>query len=309
MHTRKNMASDRESKPDSTKVSSGKTVKLKSGVTIDIEAKEHSGPLTAVKHKGDRDWCVVVIGGVTCVGVFHELLMGSRYELEGLFEENKKFNTWNFKTKSYKVEVDTTLGIKHLLLTECPGIGPSIANRLATRFQKETLNVIKDSPEKVVEFLKIKPEVASEMQKWAAGQAANLDIKQRLYRIGITPGQVSKLISEFGNNAEQKIKKDCFGMTKIKGFGFKTVAKIADLIGIPPDDKGRIKAALLYSIETLYDEGHTCLPCSDVVRTACELTGVVQEKILPVLEVMIKDKSIISNNQNWDECKSELSTL
>ena len=301
------MASDPQQSKASAEVSSGKIVKLKSGVKVDIEAKTHSGQLTAVRFKGEGSWAIITVGGVDCVGTFPELMMGATYQMEGVFEENKKYNTWNFKAKQYSVEVDTTIGIKHLLLTECPGLGPALANRLVTRFQKETLKLIEKEPKAISEFLGISLDLAMKMQGWAAGQSANLDIKQRLYRIGITQGQVSKLIAAYGNNAEQKIKKDCFGMTKIKGFGFKTVAQIADLIGVPPDDPGRLKAALLYSIETLYNEGHVCIPCTEIIREACSLTGIVQQKVTPILEEMIKEKSIVTELEDWDKYKETLS--
>lgn len=186
---------------------------------------------------------------------------------------------------------------------ECPGLGPSLANRLVTKFQDQTLKVIENEPGKIADILKIGFEDASKISEWAKGQAANLDMKQRLYKIGITQGKVKKIIDLYGMNAEQKIKKDCFELTKVHGFGFKTVAQIADLIGIPVDDPGRIKAALKYSIEELSGEGHSCLHCNDVIRKAFELTTVHQSKLKPYLQQLLDSHELISENEDWEKYK------
>jgi len=280
-----------------------KTVKLKSGVTVDIESTQHAGPLTAVKFKKDNGWCITTIGGVGCIGTLHEIHQGAIYHLEGQFVENTQYSTWDFKFKSYTVNVNTTNGIRELLIKECPGLGPSLANRLVTKFQSQTLKVIETEPGKIADFLKIGFEDASRISEWAKGQAANLDMKQRLYKIGITQGKVKKIIDLYGMNAEQKIKKDCFDLTKVHGFGFKTVAQIADLIGVPADDPGRLRAALKYSIDELSNEGHSCLHCNDVIRKAFELTAVNQSKLKPHLQSLLELHELISEHEPWDEYK------
>lgn len=284
-----------------TKTVEPKKVRLKSGVTVDILATAHQGQLSSVILKKDSGWGIFVIGGVSCVGVLHEIQVGAAYSLVGKYEENKKYNSWDFKVSSYTVDINTSNGIRELLINECPGLGPSLVNRLVTNFQQSTLQVLEREPQKVAEFLGTTLEQATKFSQWAKGQSANLDMKQRLYKIGITQGKVKKIIESYGANAEAKIKKDCFGLTGIHGFGFKTVAAIADLIGVPKDDPGRIKAALKYSLEELQNEGHTCLHANDVLRAAHQLTAVHQNKISPLLEEMITNQELIKETEDWGE--------
>lgn len=284
MNTETKLETKLETKPEE------KLVKLKSGVTVNVLSKQYSGVLTQTIHKTDRGFAIVKVNGVSCLGLLPSPVMGAKYSFDGAFEEDKKYNTWQFKFKKFEVEIDHIHGMRDYLIREAPGLGPQLATKIVNEFRDRTLDVLENQPETLASrFPGISVDKAICLQDWAKGERSNFHIKERLYTIGLTPSQVTKTIAHYGNNAERKIKEDCFKLTEIHGFGFKTVSAIADMIGIPKDDPGRIKASLLHAITVMCDEGHTCVARSQVVRESCALLALNQNLVAPIFDKMIED--------------------
>jgi len=279
---------------------SAKLVKI-GGQEFDVTQIQHRGILYRVKFKNDSGFVVCTIGPVSCVGVIHQINVGAEYLLTGEWEEEKKYGSgWQFKFKTYEVFVDAKRGLKELLIRECQHIGPALAARIVTTFGDEAMQVLAHHPEKLTAISGISEAVAKSIQGWAKAERSNLDIKKKLYGIGLLPAQVDKLLKEYGTNAEQKIRQDCFTLTAIKGFGFKTVASIADLLGIPKSDTGRVKAAIMYTMqENCEEEGHTCMVASELIRGVAILNGVSQECVGVVLDQMIRDEELLTDKMEW----------
>jgi len=234
------------------------------------------------------------------VGVIPKANVGAEYLLTGEWEENLKFGGWQFVFKSYECFVNSQHGLKELLVRECKHIGPQLASRLVNKFGDKTMHVLCTDPASLTLVAGVSQNIALAVNEWAKAERSNLQLKERLYAIGMLPNQVEKVINQYGHNAEEKIRKDCFSLTEIKGFGFKTVAKIADLLGVPKTDPGRIKAAILYQLnESCEEGGHTHLPASELIREVAILCEIGQQSIEPVLEAMIKKGELLTNETDW----------
>ena len=286
-----------EIKPDETY-----NVKLKSGVTVNIKSNTFSGVLqSVVVQRGS--WGIFKINGVNCIGIIHDLQIRAQYKLTGKFEENKKYNTWDFKFTEYECTIDKTAGLRDYLVREAPNIGPQVAVKLVNVFGNDTIKVLASNPGQIADTIQgLSIDRAMALQVWAKGELSNARIKEKLYEIGITKGQVDKLIKAYGNNAEQRLKEDCFSLTEIHGFGFITAAKIANLIGVPKTDKGRIKAGVIYSLDCLLDRGgHACLESSELVRESCALLELSQEHINPIIKQMIQDGDLVTEETDFKQ--------
>lgn len=275
---------------------------LKGGVEVDLNSKSHAGQLTKVVYqKAGSDFVILKIGGVDCIGMMSAPQMSAQYTLEGDFVENKKFNTWNFKFKKYEAKIDASAGLRELLIRECPYLGPTKASRLVTLFRDETLKVLAEQPEKVRANISISYDRIMEMQVWAKGIAKNAHVKEKLYGIGLTPALVEKLISHFGSDAAKKIKEDCFQLIGIPGIGFKTADNISNMLGIPHDNPGRVKAAILYCMECLTDQGHTCIPRTDLVRDVCRVAVIDQTAADKIIEELISEERLLTEQNKIAE--------
>lgn len=282
-------------------------VRLSSGVKLDLDITNVEGQISRVRFKSDTNGFVVfTCNGINCVGIMPDAKIGITVKLFGSLQENKKYNTWDFKFERYETNIEEGAGIAKLLAREAPGIGPGLAARIITIFGEDSLSVITKDYARLTQIPGITIEKAKTLSEWVKKEIAVINTKQKLYKIGLMPAQVSKVIVKYGADAERKIKSDCFSLTEIHGFGFKTVSSIADMLGIPEDDPGRIKAAIHYSIEELCEsDGHTCVRSVDLVRKVCELTGIHQSKITPFIEQEIESKTIVTEQTEWEELLKE----
>jgi exodeoxyribonuclease V alpha subunit len=283
-------------------------VRIRSGVTIDLSHTEHKGALTKILHANEKGFFIGVVGGVSCVGHIHQPKKGFSYLLEeGEFKYNEKFSQYQFNFKKYTELSNQGTGLETYIVRECPGLGPVAARQIIKAYKDDALLMLSKYPTTVSGEIKgISPEAMIVASDWATGELSNAKIKTRLYEIGIMPSQVQKLIAKYGNNAEKKIRDDCFSLTEIHGFGFTTVDKIADLIGIPKNDPGRIKACLMYAMQKLCDNGHTCVSVRELVKTTCDMLGIYQQVVIPFLQDLIDSKKVISSKTTLKSLSEEL---
>lgn len=302
-------APQNSTKPNQVKPTQAKPTEPVSigGRKFDVNSTEYRGQLFSIKYRGNNNWVICKIGPVACLGFLPNPQIGAEYTLKGEWELNTKYgHEWQFRFKSYTCQIDASKGLKELLVRECKHIGPALAVQLVTRFGNDTLKVLAQDTEedkaKVLALPHISAAAAESIREWVKLEKSTTYLKQKLYGIGLLPAQIDKLISAYGYQAEQKLKQDCFALTEVKGFGFKTVAKIADLLGIPTTDPGRIRAAIHYQLEEGCREwGHCCVVVSELIRQVASLCNITQAHVEPVLAKMLAEEELITANTNWKE--------
>lgn len=280
------------------------------GRQFDVNSSEYHGQLLSVKYKGDHGWLICNIGPVSCLGVLPNPQIGAEYVLKGEWELNTKYGQeWQFRFKTYECHIDASKGLKELLVRECKHIGPAIAAQLVKHLGNDTLKVLaQNTPEDIARLAKIPGMAgfilahADSVKEWVRLEQSTTYLKQKLYGIGLFPAQIDKLIKAYGYEAETKLRQDCFSLTEVKGFGFKTVARIADLLGVPSTDPGRIRAAISYQLEEMCREwGHCCIVVSELIRQVATLCNITQAHVEPIIAKMVADDELLTNNTNWKE--------
>jgi ATP-dependent exoDNAse (exonuclease V) alpha subunit len=278
------------SETDARSEESDNLVKLKSGKRFDKTAKHFTGTLLEVKFSGANDFVICNIDKVMCKGKIKDPVIGASYAMTGKLVFNDKFKDWNFEFDSYEAKIDEERGLVQYLAREAPGVGPAMANKLVALHGFGIMDTLRsDGP-----VAGLTDRQHKDLKAWAEREGSNSGVKERLYAIGLSVSQVNKLLNHYGHNAEDKIRNDCFSLTEIKGFGFKTVSAIANLLGIPTHDKGRIKAAIVYAADYLTDEcGHVHLTVAQLVKEACALLSLNQDAIIPVMIEMLQEEELL----------------
>lgn len=77
--------------------------------------------------------------------------------------------------------------------------------------------------------------------------------------LGVGIASVKRLVDYFGDPKTllEKMRKNIYCLTKVDGFGFKSVDELAKKLGIPNDDPNRIRSGAFYVIEELVKNGDT----------------------------------------------------
>lgn len=256
------------------------------------DAKQIEGYLDKITYNKGT-WCILSIKTKNhqghdilfrCIGNAEERIEGAYYKFQGSFKNDKyNQNKKSFYFTKYEVAYNNDeRGIITYIALEIPGIGEAGAKKLYSVFGAQTLIRMGDAEA----LLNVLPRLTERQAREISDQInrnTNLkDLKRRLYGIGLTPGLVNRLILHYGEdkNIESIVRKDCFGLTEIAGIGFSTVSKIATLLGIPKNDNGRIKAAVVYAIEELEtSEGHSCVTKEDLISKTSKLLGFFHDSI------------------------------
>lgn len=232
----------------------------------------------------------------TCKGSIHNPVVGMKYRFHGRWMKDEVRGTWNFVFKISELFFDSGKeGFVKYLSTEVHGIGPRIAEAIYEKYGQDAFETLETNPVKVSQDIPgISPERAGEISAYLKKEAGIRDLRKRMYAIGLTHWQINTIIQQYGSDAERTLREDVFKLTEIKGLGFKRVSSIADMLEIPKDDPGRMRAAVIYAIDALMDDGHTCILGHEIICKAQELLDVKHANISAILEELVESGVLAS---------------
>ncbi|MCA9935488.1 MAG: ATP-dependent RecD-like DNA helicase [Ardenticatenaceae bacterium] len=245
-----------------------------------IRLKPDRRGMLPFKYASGRD------GLVTAVGNLPEVNPGEWLKLSGQWVAHAKHG------RQFQVELceqslpATTEGIKRYLGSGMiRGVGPVMAERIVNRFGDETLEVIDHDPERLLTVLGIgKKRVKSILKSWAE-QRAIKDVMIFLQSHGVSTALAIKIYKKYGDDSLAIVQNKPYQMVRdIYGIGFKTADKIAQALGLAPDDPARIEAGIAYTLNRMAEEGHVYMPQEELEPEAAEILGVEAAKVTQVLE-------------------------
>jgi len=228
---------------------------------------------------------------VAIVGVLPSPMPGETLRLKGEWVVDNKFGE-QFRVQSCLSVLPATItGIqKYLGSGMVKGIGPVMAKRIVTRFALETLDVIEDSPEQLLEVEGIGSVRVDRISKAWQEQKEIREVMIFLQGEGVSSTYAVKIYKEYGNKAIAVVKENPYRLAlDISGIGFKTADKIAQNMGIDPGSPMRAEAGIIHVLSELVDEGHVYYPYEKLKEKAGELLE-VNESILDTALATLSDQ-------------------
>ncbi|RKY90543.1 ATP-dependent RecD-like DNA helicase [candidate division KSB1 bacterium] len=237
---------------------------------------------------------------ITVLGNLPFLIEGERVALSGRWEKNPKYG-YQFRVEEYRTLLPITKeGIKNYLGSGLiRGIGPVHAERLVNHFGLQTLEIIENNPEKLLEVEGI-GEKRLEMIKQAWKEQKDLkEVMLFLSQHGISPNLALKIYRNYGNQTLDVLRHNPYQIAEdVWGIGFLTADRIAQSLGIAPDEPARIEAGLKYVLLNATEEGHVFLPRSELLSRSRELLKLETNLIETVLEELIKVGHIVAEDDS-----------
>jgi exodeoxyribonuclease V alpha subunit len=223
---------------------------------------------------------------ITVVGNLPELNPGEWLRLTGQWLSHPKHG------RQFQVELceqtlpATAEGIKRYLGSGMVrGVGKVMAERIVNRFGAETLAVIDEHPEKLHEVLGIGRKRVDSINKAWAEQRAIKDVMIFLHGHGIPTHLAVKIYKQYGDQSLAVVQTTPYRLVQdVHGIGFKTADKIAQALGLAPDDPARIEAGIAYTLSRMAEEGHVYTPQDELEPEAAEILQVPADKVSAVLE-------------------------
>lgn len=190
-------------------------------------------------------------------------------------------------------------GIQKYLSYGVPGIGPVFAARLVQAFGKDTLRIIDTESILLTRVEGIGKKRRDEIKRAWDSQKSMRETMLFLHSHGISASQAMRIHKQYGDDAVAVVKRNPYRLASdVWGIGFKSADKIAMTMGIPKDSEIRAAAGILYTMETVTEDGNCFCPVADLLELAEKLLEIPGEILEPALEKEIHHGSLINENGN-----------
>ncbi|MBD2248071.1 ATP-dependent RecD-like DNA helicase [Nostoc sp. FACHB-888] len=231
----------------------------------------------------------------TIVGSFANIQPGQTLQLTGFWRDHPQFGP-QFQVVNYKETKPATLtGIeKYLGSGLIKGVGPVTARRIVAHFGLETLDIIENQIERLIEVQGIaKKRITLIKNAWLT-QKAIKEVMVFLQGHGVSTTYAVKIYKQYKDEAIATVTKNPYQLAAdIYGIGFLTADKIARNIGIAPDSEFRYRAGIIHCLSEGAEDGHCYLPQSELIESVIKLLAT--ESHQPTEEavaIIIKDMAL-----------------
>ncbi|MBS4163981.1 ATP-dependent RecD-like DNA helicase [Candidatus Protochlamydia amoebophila] len=201
-----------------------------------------------------------------------------------------------FEISSFRVEAPADiLGIKKYLGSGLiKGIGPKYATRIVDIFGIDTLKIIEESPQRLLEIEGLGAKRVEKIQACWIEQKSIRDVMIFLQGHGVSPAFAQKIFKKYGSQSILKLKDNPYCLARdIFGVGFKTADTVAQKMGISKDSEQRIGAGIEYVLSQLSGDGHVCYPVDEFLKEAESYLEVKADLIEKRLEGLQSEERII----------------
>jgi exodeoxyribonuclease V alpha subunit len=238
---------------------------------------------------------------ITVVGAIAALKEGESVEVEGEWKNHPKYGK-QLKIENYQQVYPSTLeGVeKYLGSGLIKGVGAVSAKRIVAHFGQETLEIIDEDPQRLLEVPKLgKKRVELIAGAWEE-QREIKDVMVFLQSHGVTTGYAVKIFKEYGRQAISQVKTNPYRLERdIVGIGFQIADRIAQNMGFALDSTERIQAGVRYLLNQYAEEGHVYMPLIELMEKGKEILGVNLELFPQALERLRADDGVVTEELRY----------
>lgn len=212
-------------------------------------------------------------------------LVGDRLEVTGRWVEHKRYGRQFAAEHWQRVLPESTDGIIRFLGSGAVrGVGPALAKRIVDVFGEDTMQILEKEPQRLLEVEGIgKKKLADIIESFGEEKQVN-DVAYDLEQHGIAGRYASRLVQKYGDDVAYVLQEEPYRLiAEIEGIGFKTADQIALAYGMQREDHQRLAAGLTYVLRTMTQNGHVCIPDTELVRRAAFM---LQSETLPLAETL-----------------------
>lgn len=236
---------------------------------------------------------------VTVVGNLLDATAGSVLLIDGNWKVDAKYGR-QFIAETWTETVPATLyGIeKYLGSGLIKGVGPRLAKQIVSQFGLDTIEIIENTPDRLIEIPKIgKKRVERIKESWERQKEVK-NVMLFLQSCGVTTGFAAKIYKVYGSESVGKVRENPYCLADdIWGIGFKTADKIAENLGLDKESYVRCRSGLMYTLNELADEGHTFAQREQLIKKAVSLLDASEDSVTSALEKMLADKDLILDGE------------
>jgi exodeoxyribonuclease V alpha subunit len=225
---------------------------------------------------------------VTVTGVMPEFEIGEFMKFVGKYVNHNIYGEQFSASEAFysnPTEEDDILS--YLASGIVKGIGESLAKRIVDYFGKDTLDIMENSPEKLLVINGIgKSKLKGIIESF--DEKKNIkSLVMYLQKFGVSVNMASKIYKMYDQMAIDVIRANPYQLIDdIRGIGFKIADNIAVEMGLERDSYHRIRASVNYCLNGFISEGNTYSEYMNLISSVKKLIMVEEDKVEDVIRKM-----------------------
>lgn len=236
---------------------------------------------------------------VSVVGIMPDTHVGSVLALEGVWKVDAKYGR-QFSVEKFEETLPATVyGIeKYLGSGLIKGVGPKFARRIVEKFGKDTLDVIEENPDALIEVEGIGRVRVERIRKSWEEQKEIKNIMLFLQGHEVSTSHATKIFKTYGSDSISVVQENPYRLADdIWGIGFKTADTIAEKMGIEKDRFIRLRSGILYTLNKLSENGHCYAVREQLIKAAVQLLEVEEAELEITLDEMLRTEEVIREEE------------
>lgn len=264
------------------------------------DSHEFSGSVERILfHNQENGYAVFILkisanNELVATGPVAQIQAGQQVTVQGYWVHHPKFGK-QFQVRQCSVQLPTSVvGIeKYLGSGLIKGIGKVYAQKIVARFKEDTLTIIEQQTDRLLEIDGIGTKRIELIKQAWQEQKAVSNIMIFLQEKGVSPIFAAKIYKHYGAESIAVLQGNPYKMAEdIWGVGFKTADALAAKLGIAKNSIKRIKAGIRHTLTTATSQGHLYI---EVPTLKADTTT--------LLELMAEDEGILKHalHELYDE--------
>ena len=266
---------------------------------ITYQNVENGYSVIKCRAKGYQD-LVTVVGSMPDVHVGSVLYLGGSWRIDGKYGRQFAMETFEETLPA------TVYGIeKYLGSGLVKGVGPKFAGRIVKQFGADTLNVIEEDPDRLLDVVGIGKVRVERIKKSWQEQKEIKNIMLFLQSHDVSTSHATKIYKTYGNDSIKIVQENPYRLADdIWGIGFKTADTIAEKMGFDHEKNTMLKRKSQFTalVDIAGEELIAHIPTTNRI-------GDVENKNLPCLLSYHDDLKrklkydieavLLSDDENW----------
>ncbi|NLC25160.1 MAG: hypothetical protein GX777_00825, partial [Fastidiosipila sp.] len=268
------------------------------GVVEQIIFHNEANAFTIIELLSDQDEIIVT-------GKMPPLNVGETLQVKGEWTDHPKYGLQFAASSVIKQAPRTEAAIFAFLSSGAiKGIGEKTAEKLIKAFGQETLEVMREKPDRVSRLSGIGRKRAKSFQEALQKERSYQELSLLLLPYGIGPARIRTIYKELGDSAEAVIRQNPYYLAqRVRGIGFETAERLAEAFGMTGDHPVRLRGALLYTLQqSLFQDGHSFVENKQLLQNLTKRLQVEEVKLGQALDKLVEEELVL----RFDPADSEI---
>ena len=234
----------------------------------------------------------------TAVGNMTDVNIGDELKLYGNWKVNPNYGE-QFSFEYYEHEMPSSAEsiFKYLASGAIKGIGIVMAKRIVNAFGDDTLEVMKNQPEKLEKIRGISHDKAVMISAEVSKIFGMREVMLYLEKYHITALESVRIWKVYGEQSTAVIEENPYALCAEEiAVPFTKADMIAEFMGRTSSDPCRIRAGIVYLISYNSGNGHTCLPLDKLTDAASKFLKIEQETIECTISELLSDATLVCDS-------------